>query len=228
MLFARILPVTFVDFCYGGCCGSTSTSIPSFFHQSYGLELNKFALLGAGASRRRGSRHGAAVLRPPVRRTGGLEVARRARAGRRAVRLVRVRPADALRSPALVDHGVPRRGVLPARAEQPVLSSIPMDIAPNHAGTAADEHQFGIAGIARRSFSAISSTVTASFVAWFTLFAAVGHRGCGAPGSIPPSGCPERVARRARRRLVEVWRPGRAWQPSASVTRRPQSWKPRA
>ena len=46
-MFARILPVTFVDFCYGWMLWVYLTWIPSFFHESYGLELQKFAVFSA-------------------------------------------------------------------------------------------------------------------------------------------------------------------------------------
>ena len=146
MLFARILPVTFVDFCYGWMLWVYLTWIPSFFHESYGLELNKFALFSAlvlvgGVV---GDTVGGVLSDYLLRRTGSLKVARRAVLVVGLFGLVRVHPADALRSPARVDHGVPGRGVLPAGADQPgpLVDPDGHRAEPRRHRGRADEHRF--------------------------------------------------------------------------------------
>ena len=177
MLFARILPVTFVDFCYGWMLWVYLTWIPSFFHESYGLELNKFALFSAlvlvgGVV---GDTVGGVLSDYLLRRTGSLKVARR------AVLVVGLLGSFVFILPTLFVHQLALTTVCLGVAffllelTNPVLWSIPMDIAPNHAGTAGGlmNTGFGIAGIVSPIIFGHLIDVTGSFVASFTLSAAL-------------------------------------------------------
>ena len=120
-LFARILPVTFVDFCYGWMLWVYLTWIPSFFHESYGLELKKFALFSAlvligGVV---GDMVGGIVSDYLLQRTGSLKIARR------AVLVVGLLGSFVFIVPTLLIHELwlttvcLARRVLPAGADQP-------------------------------------------------------------------------------------------------------------
>jgi sugar phosphate permease len=176
-LFARILPVTFVDFCYGWMLWVYLTWIPSFFHESYGLELAKFALFSAlvligGVV---GDMVGGILSDALLRRTGSLKVARR------AVLVIGLLGSFVFIVPTLLVHQLALTTVCLAVAffllelTNPVLWSIPMDIAPNHAGTAGGlmNTGFGIAGIVSPLAFGYLIDVTGSFVASFTLSAAL-------------------------------------------------------
>ena len=78
-MLRRILPITFVDFTYGWMLWVYLTWIPSFFADSFGLKLAKFALfstlvLFAGVI---GDTVGGVLSDGLLRRTGSLRVARR-------------------------------------------------------------------------------------------------------------------------------------------------------
>ena len=176
-LFARILPVTFVDFCYGWMLWVYLTWIPSFFHESYGLELKKFALFSAlvligGVV---GDMVGGIVSDYLLKRTGSLKIARR------AVLVVGLLGSFVFIVPTLLIHELWLTTVCLAVAffllelTNPVIWSIPMDIAPNHAGTAGGlmNTGFGIAGIVSPIIFGHLIDVTGSFVASFTLSAAL-------------------------------------------------------
>ena len=176
-LFARILPVTFVDFCYGWMLWVYLTWIPSFFHDSYGLELKKFALFSAlvligGVV---GDTVGGILSDYLLRRTGSLKVARR------AVLVTGLLGSFAFIVPTLLIHQLALTTVCLGVAffllelTNPVLWSIPMDIAPNHAGTAGGlmNTGFGIAGIVSPIVFGYLIDVTHHFVASFTVSAAL-------------------------------------------------------
>ncbi|HVV23763.1 MAG TPA: MFS transporter, partial [Pseudonocardiaceae bacterium] len=150
-LITRILPVTFVDFCYGWMLWVYLTWIPSFFHDSYGLNLDKFALfsalvLVAGVF---GDMAGGMVSDALLRRTGSLKIARR------AVLVTGLLGSFAFIVPTLLVHQLVVTTICLAMAffllelTNPVLWSMPMDMAPNHAGTAGGlmNTGFGVAGI---------------------------------------------------------------------------------
>lgn len=176
-LFVRILPVTFVDFCYGWMLWVYLTWIPSFFHDTYHLELAKFALFSAlvligGVV---GDMVGGIVSDYLLRQTGSLKVARR------AVLVVGLLGSFVFIVPTLLIHQLALTTVCLALAfffleiTNPVLWSIPMDIAPNHAGTAGGlmNTGFGIAGVVSPIIFGHLIDVTHSFVASFTLSAAL-------------------------------------------------------
>lgn len=150
-LVRRILPLTFVDFTYGWMLWVYLTWIPSFFAGSYGLQLQQFALfstlvLCAGVV---GDMAGGMLSDALLRRTGSLRVARR------SVLVVGLLGSFAFILPTLFVH---RLGVVTVclalaffflELTNPVLWSIPMDIAPDHAGTAGGlmNTGFGLAGV---------------------------------------------------------------------------------
>jgi sugar phosphate permease len=174
-LFARILPVTFVDFCYGWMLWVYLTWIPSFFHDSYGLNLAKFALfstlvLVAGVV---GDMVGGLLSDGLLRKTGSLKIARR------GVLVTGLLGSFLFILPTLFVHQLALTTVLLAVAffllelTNPVLWSIPMDIAPHHAGTAGGlmNTGFGIAGIVSPIFFGLLIDVTGTWVASFALSA---------------------------------------------------------
>ena len=151
-LFRRILPVTFVDFCYGWSLWVYLTWIPSFFKGNYGLDLKKFALftslvLLAGVI---GDSVGGILSDWLYRTRGNLKFARRFNL------VLGLLGSFAFTVPTLFIHNIAVAAVCLALAffflelTNPVLWSIPMDIAPRHAGTAGGMMNtgFGIAGIA--------------------------------------------------------------------------------
>ncbi|WP_240519544.1 MFS transporter [Amycolatopsis antarctica] len=150
-LLRRVLPLTFVDFCYGWMLWVYLTWIPSFFAGSYGLELEKFALfstlvLVAGVV---GDIVGGVVSDGLLRRTGNLKLARR------SVLVCGLLGSFVFVVPTLFIHDLVLVTACLALAffflelTNPVLWSIPMDLAPDHAGTAGGVMNtgFGIAGI---------------------------------------------------------------------------------
>ncbi|WP_016880550.1 MFS transporter [Rhodococcus sp. DK17] len=176
-LFARILPVTFVDFCYGWMLWVYLTWIPSFFHESFGLDLAKFAafsalVLIAGVF---GDMAGGLISDALLRRTGSLKIARR------AVLVAGLLGSFVFIAPTLFVHNLVLTIVCLAAAffllelTNPVLWAIPMDIAPNHAGTAGGlmNTGFGIAGIVSPIVFGLLIDVSGGWVMSFALSAAL-------------------------------------------------------
>lgn len=176
-LFVRILPVTFVDFCYGWMLWVYLTWIPSFFHGSYGLELEKFALFSslvliAGVV---GDMTGGLLSDALLRRTGSLKTARR------GILVAGLLGSFLFIIPTLVVHQLVLTTVCLAIAffllelTNPVLWSIPMDVAPNHAGTAGGMMNtgFGIAGIVSPLVFGALIDATGDWVASFLFSAAL-------------------------------------------------------
>lgn len=176
-LLARVLPVTFVDFCYGWMLWVYLTWIPTFFHDSYGLDLAKFALfstlvLMAGVI---GDTTGGLLSDALLRRTGSLKIARR------AVLVSGLLGSFVFVVPTLVVHQLVLTVICLAMAflllelANPVLWSIPMDIAPDHAGTAGGlmNTGFGIAGILSPFLFGLITDVTGHWIASFGLSAAL-------------------------------------------------------
>jgi MFS family permease len=150
-LLRRILPLTFVDFCYGWTLWVYLTWIPSFFAASYGLKLQQFAffstlVLIAGVV---GDTVGGLLSDGLLRRTGSLRIARR------LVLVGGLLGSFVFIVPTLFVHQLGVVTVCLALAffflelTNPVLWSIPMDLAPDHAGTAGGVMNtgFGIAGV---------------------------------------------------------------------------------
>jgi sugar phosphate permease len=150
-MLRRILPLTFVDFTYGWMLWVYLTWIPSFFSESYSLKLKNFALftmlvLLAGVI---GDTFGGVLSDSLLRRTGSLRVARR------LVLIIGLLGSFVFIVPTLFVHQLALVTVCLAVAffflelTNPVLWSVPMDLAPDHAGTAAGlmNTGFGVAGI---------------------------------------------------------------------------------
>jgi MFS family permease len=146
-----ILPVTAVDFCYGTTLWLFLTWIPSFFYESYQLNLGKSALntmivLFGGVV---GDTLGGLISDWRLKRTGDL---RRARCDVIAVGLL---GAVLFLVPVVLIHQLWVAVACLALAfffSELVVApiwSVPMDIAPRHAGTASGMMNlgFGIAGI---------------------------------------------------------------------------------
>jgi MFS family permease len=150
-LLRRILPVTFVDFCYGWTLWVYLTWLPSFFKGSYGLNLKSFAMfstlvLFAGVV---GDTAGGVVSDALLRRTGNPKIARR------STLVVGLLGSFVFVVPTLLTHRLMLVAALLALSffflelTNAVLWAIPMDIAPQHAGTAGGlmNTGFGVAGI---------------------------------------------------------------------------------
>ncbi|WP_083933203.1 MFS transporter [Sciscionella marina] len=174
-LLRRILPVTFVDFCYGWMLWVYLTWIPSFFQDSYGLNLGSFALfstlvLVAGVL---GDMAGGLISDALLRRTGSLRIARR------SVLVIGLLGSFAFIIPTLVVHQLMLTTICLAVAffllelTNPVLWTIPMDIAPSHAGTAGGlmNTGYGIAGILSPILFGLLVDLTGDWVASFALSA---------------------------------------------------------
>ncbi|MCQ4272623.1 MFS transporter [Pseudomonas kuykendallii] len=151
MLLKRILPVTFVDFCYGWSLWVFLTWIPSFFEKSYGLDLKNFALfttlvLCAGVV---GDTLGGMLSDSLLRRTNSLKLARRTNL------VVGLLGSLVFIMPVLFIHDLWVAAICLSLSffflelTNAVLWAIPMDIAPRHSGVGGGlmNTGFGIAGI---------------------------------------------------------------------------------
>jgi sugar phosphate permease len=150
-LAKRILPVTMVDFCYGWVLWVYLTWLPSFLEGEYGLSLKSFALYTSGILLAGviGDTLGGVVSDSLLRRTGNLRLARRTN-----LFVGFIGSFVFLLIPFFV-QGVVVTAICLSLAffflelNNAVLWAIPMDIAPNHAGTAGGlmNTGFGVAGI---------------------------------------------------------------------------------
>ena len=150
-LAKRILPVTMVDFCYGWVLWVYLTWLPSFLEGEYGLSLQSFALYTSGILLAGviGDTLGGVVSDSLLRRTGNLRLARRTN-----LFVGFIGSFVFLLIPFFV-QGVVVTAICLSLAffflelNNAVLWAIPMDIAPNHAGTAGGlmNTGFGVAGI---------------------------------------------------------------------------------
>jgi len=151
LLLKRVLPVTFIDFCYGWMLWVYLTWIPSFFAGEYDLALAKFAVfttlvLIAGVV---GDTVGGLLSDSLMRRTGNLRLARR------SVLVVGLLGSFLWILPTLFVKDLVLVTICLAASFfflelcNSVLWAIPMDIAPRHAGTAGGlmNTGFGVAGI---------------------------------------------------------------------------------
>lgn len=176
-LLQRILPVTFVDFCYGWTLWVYLTWIPSFFSDNYGLDLKGFALftslvLFAGVI---GDSAGGVISDRIYRKTGSLKLARR------SVLVTGLLGSFAFTVPTLFIHDLSTAAVCLAMSffflelTNPILWSIPMDIAPTHAGVASGlmNTGFGIAGILSPFIFGLLVDMTGSWEAPFILSSAL-------------------------------------------------------
>jgi sugar phosphate permease len=176
-LLRRVLPVTAVDFCYGWTLWVYLTWIPSFFKHAYGLKLESFALfttlvLIAGVA---GDLGGGMITDALLRRTGNLRFARR------SVLVTGLLGSFAFIVPTLFVHGVAVVTVCLAVAfflletTNSVLWSVPMDLAPDHAGTASGlmNTGFGAAGIVSPFVFGLLIDATGSWQVPFAVSAAL-------------------------------------------------------
>ncbi len=190
-MLRRILPVTFVDFCYGWTLWVFLTWIPSFFKDNYGLNLTKFALftslvLFAGVV---GDSAGGIISDRLYRTTGNLKMARR------AVLVTGLLGSFAFTMPTLFIHNLTVAAICLAMSffflelTNPILWSIPMDIAPAHAGTASGlmNTGFGVAGILSPFIFGFLVDRTGSWEVPFVLSSALLFIGAGAAMFIDPT-----------------------------------------
>jgi MFS family permease len=151
LLIRRILPVTAVDFCYGWMLWLFLNWLPSFFQNEYHQDLKKSAIFSAGVfiAGVVGDTAGGVLSDRILKRTGSRQ---KARGWVISGGLI---GAFVFMLPLLVIHDVSQAAIslgLAFFALEFVVApiwSVPMDIAPNHAGKASGLMNlgFGIAGI---------------------------------------------------------------------------------
>jgi MFS family permease len=150
-LFKKILPVTIVDFCYGWTLWVYLTWLPSFLAGSYHLSIKKFVWFSAGVlvAGVIGDTVGGLLSDALLVRTGNLKFARRLNL------VVGLLGSLAFLLPTLFIHDLFVVSVLLSLAffflelTNSVLWTLPMDMAPQYAGTAGGMMNlgFGIAGV---------------------------------------------------------------------------------
>lgn len=190
-MLRRILPITFVDFCYGWTLWVYLTWIPTFFKDNYGLDLKRFALftslvLFAGVL---GDSAGGIISDRWYRRTGNLKIARQ------GVLITGLLGSFAFTMPTIFIHDLRVAAVCLAvsffflELTNPILWSMPMDIAPAHAGTASGlmNTGFGVAGILSPFIFGLLVDRTGSWIVPFVLSSALLFIGAGAALFIDPT-----------------------------------------
>jgi MFS family permease len=150
-LARRMLPVTAVDFCYGWTLWVFLTWIPSFFFQNFHLDLKHSALFSSGVlvGGIFGDTAGGLISDWLYRRTGSLQVARR------NVIVLGMLGAFGFLIPVVLKHDLTTAALCLSAAcffSELVVApiwSVPMDIAPQYAGSASGmmNFGFGVAGI---------------------------------------------------------------------------------
>jgi MFS family permease len=150
-LFKKIAPVTAVDFCYGWTLWVYLTWLPSFLADSFGLSIKKFALFTAGILLAGviGDTAGGLLSDAVLQRTHNLKLARRVNL------VVGLLGSFIFLLPCLFIHDLIIVSILLSLAffflelTNSVLWALPMDMAPQHAGTAGGMMNlgFGIAGV---------------------------------------------------------------------------------
>jgi MFS family permease len=150
-LVARMAPVTLVDFCYGWMLWVYLTWLPSFFEDEYGLALGGFALFTSLVL-------SAGVISDTM---GGmlsdrlLDRTRSVRTARRTNLVIGLAGSMLALIPSLLVHNLVLVTISLTvsffflELTNSVLWTIPMDIAPDHAGVASGlmNTGFGVAGI---------------------------------------------------------------------------------
>lgn len=146
-LARRILPVTLVDFCYGWTLWLFLSWIPAFFYSNYHLNLEASALFSAGVlfAGVIGDTVGGILTDRLLHRTGSVVVARR------SVIIAGFLGAFVFLLPVILIHDLKVAAVCLSLAfffaeliVAPIWS-VPMDIAPRHAGSASGMMNFGFA-----------------------------------------------------------------------------------
>ena len=167
-LARRILPVTIVDFCYGWTLWLFLSWIPAFFFENYHLNLQASAMFSAGVlfAGVVGDTVGGVVSDRLLHKTGSLLVARR------SVLVAGFLGAFVFLLPVVLIHDLKTAAVCLSLAffcaEMIVapIWSVPMDIAPRYAGTAAGMMNtgFAIAGLVSPSSFGYLVDLTGSWV----------------------------------------------------------------
>jgi MFS family permease len=150
-LSRRILPVTIVDFCYGWTLWLFLTWIPGFFFENYHLNLGASAMFSAGVlfAGVVGDAAGGVLTDRLLRRTGSRKLARR------AVIVAGFLGAFVFLVPVIMIHNLNVAAVCLSLAfffaeliVAPIWA-VPMDIAPQYAGSASGmmNFGFGLAGL---------------------------------------------------------------------------------
>lgn len=189
-LLKRILPVTFVDFCYGWSLWVFLSWIPSFFAKSYGLDLKHFAffttlVLIAGVI---GDAVGGVWSDSLIHKT----TLTRARRTNLVVGLI---GAFVFIIPVLVFANIWIAASCLALSffflelTNSVLWAIPMDVSPEHAGLGGGlmNTGFGIAGIVSPLFFGVLLDLTNSWAVPFMVSAALLFIGAGTSFLINPT-----------------------------------------
>ena len=150
-LARRMLPVTAVDFCYGWTLWVFLTWLPSFFFKNFHLDLKHSALFSSGVLLGGviGDTVGGVISDWLYRRTASLQVARR------NLIVVGMLGAFSFLIPVVLTHDLTTVALCLSAAfffSELVVApiwSVPMDIAPQYAGSASGlmNFGFGIAGI---------------------------------------------------------------------------------
>jgi MFS family permease len=166
-LARRILPVTLVDFCYGWTLWLFLSWIPSFFVQNFHLNLKDSALFSAGVffAGVVGDTLGGIISDAILRRTGDVRLARR------SVIAAGLFGAFVFLIPVVFIHDLTITAACLTLAfffAELVVApiwSVPMDIAPRHAGTASGmmNFGFGLAGIISPVFFGVLIDATGSW-----------------------------------------------------------------
>ena len=176
-LIRRLAPLTLVDFCYGWLLWVYLTWMPTLFADSFDLKLSKYALFASltALGGVLGDAVGGVVSDALLRRTGDLRRARRlglrvGLSGSAACLL----PAAFLHSLVPVTIALAAAFFMLELANSPIWS-IPMDVAPEHAGAASGlvNTGFGIAGIAAPPVTGLLVDATGSFALPLMLAAAL-------------------------------------------------------
>jgi cyanate permease len=150
-LSKRILPITLIDFCYGWTLWVYLTWLPSFLFTAYQLDIKKSALFTAGIlfAGVIGDSLGGVLSDRIYKKTNNLKFARK------SVLFVGLIGSFIFLLPALFVHDLTLIAITLSLAFfllelcNANLWAIPMDIAPDHAGTASGMMNtgFGIAGM---------------------------------------------------------------------------------
>ncbi|MDB5363321.1 MAG: Sugar phosphate permease [Rhodospirillales bacterium] len=189
-LARRMLPVTAVDFCYGWTLWLFLSWIPSFFFDNFHLDLKGSALFSSGVFTAGvlGDLVGGLATDRILRRTGRLALARR------SVITVGFLGAFFFLLPVVLIHDLTIDAIFLSlaffSAELIVgpIWSVPMDIAPQHAGSASGLMNlgFGIAGIVSPSCFGLLIDLTGSWTVPFGISMALLLAGAALAGWMRP------------------------------------------
>ncbi|TMN23178.1 MFS transporter [Lentibacillus cibarius] len=150
-LSKRILPITLIDFCYGWALWVYLTWLPSFLYTAYQIDIQKSAIFTAGIlfAGVVGDALGGGLSDKIYKKTSNLKFARK------SILITGLAGSFIFLLPALFIHNLMLIAISLSLAFfflelcNANLWAIPMDIAPNHSGTASGMMNtgFGIAGM---------------------------------------------------------------------------------